>query len=63
MNARTCGNVTDRDYNALVNIHRVGMEHPFEPVESIPLRHSSVMHLLSMKQEAPSFRVGLFTLR
>ncbi|MCP1661689.1 MAG: transposase [Methanocalculus sp. MSAO_Arc1] len=53
-----CGYVTDRDYNAAVNIHRVGMEHPFEPVEPIPLRHISVMQVLSMKQEAPPFRVG-----
>jgi putative transposase len=28
-----CGFVADRDYNAAVNIHRVGMEQPFEPVE------------------------------
>jgi putative transposase len=26
-----CGFVADRDYNAAVNIHRVGMEQPFEP--------------------------------
>ncbi|WP_292364478.1 MULTISPECIES: RNA-guided endonuclease InsQ/TnpB family protein [unclassified Methanoculleus] len=28
-----CGFVADRDYNAAVNIHRVGMEQPCEPVE------------------------------
>jgi len=28
-----CGFIADRDYNAAVNIHRVGMEQPFEPVE------------------------------
>ncbi len=28
-----CGFVADRDYNAAVNIHRLGMEQPFEPVE------------------------------
>jgi putative transposase len=65
-----CGFVADRDYNAAVNIHRVGMEQPFEPVEmqsislsgkssisraveTIPLRHTSVAQVLSMKQEAP----------
>ena len=26
-----CGFIADRDYNAAVNIHRVGMEQPFEP--------------------------------
>ncbi|MDK2973882.1 MAG: putative transposase, partial [Methanofollis sp.] len=53
-----CGFVAERDYNAAVNIHRVGMEQPFEPVETIPLHHIAVMHVLSMKQEAPSFRPG-----
>ena len=53
-----CGFVADRDYNAAVNIHRVGMEQPFEPVETIPLHHISVMQVLSMKQEAPPFRAG-----
>jgi putative transposase len=47
-----CGFVADRDYNAAVNIHRVGMEQPFEPVEMIPLHHIAVMQVLSMKQEA-----------
>ncbi|MCQ1538633.1 transposase, partial [Methanocalculus taiwanensis] len=42
--------------NAAVNIHRVGMEQPFEPVEMIPLHHISVMQVLSMKQEATPFR-------
>ncbi len=51
-----CGFVADRDYNAAVNIHRVGMEQPFEPVETIPLHHISVMQVLSMKQEATPFR-------
>lgn len=27
------GIVAERDYNAAVNIRRVGMERPFEPVE------------------------------
>jgi len=31
-----------------VNILRVGMEQPFEPVEMRPLHHISVMHVLSM---------------
>ncbi|WP_332450872.1 RNA-guided endonuclease InsQ/TnpB family protein [Methanoculleus sp.] len=53
-----CGFVADRDYNAAVNIHRVGMEQPFEPVEPIPLHHVSVMQVLAMKQEAPPFRAG-----
>jgi putative transposase len=53
-----CGFVADRDYNAAVNIHRVGMEQPFEPVEVIPLHHRNVMQVLSMKQEAPLFRAG-----
>lgn len=53
-----CGFVADRDYNAAVNIHRVGMEQPFEPVETTPLHRISVMHVLSMKQEAPAFRPG-----
>ncbi|MDR9815511.1 MAG: zinc ribbon domain-containing protein [Candidatus Methanoculleus thermohydrogenotrophicum] len=35
-----CGFVADRDYNAAVNIHRVGMEQPFEPVEMRPLATS-----------------------
>jgi len=48
-----CGFVADRDYNAAVNIHRVGMEQPFEPVETIPLHRIPVMQVLSMKQEAP----------
>jgi len=41
-----------------VNIHRVGMEQPFEPVEPRPLHHISVVQVLAMKQEAPPFRVG-----
>jgi len=53
-----CGFIADRDYNAAVNIHRVGMEQPFEPVETIPLHHISVMQVLSMKQEAPPLRAG-----
>jgi len=53
-----CGVVADRDYSAAVNIHRVGMDQPFEPVETIPLHHISVMQVLSMKQEAPPFRAG-----
>ncbi|HQD24777.1 MAG TPA: zinc ribbon domain-containing protein [Methanoculleus sp.] len=48
-----CGFVADRDYNAAVNIHRVGMEQPFEPVEPGPLHHISVVQVLAMKQEAP----------
>jgi putative transposase len=51
-----CGFVAERDYNAAVNIHRVGMEQPFEPVEPRPLHHISVVQVLSMKQEAPPFR-------
>jgi putative transposase len=51
-----CGFVADRDYNAAVNIHRVGMEQPFEPVETTPLHRISVMQVLSMKQEATPFR-------
>ena len=54
-------NLADRDSNAAVNIHRVGMEQPFEPVETIPLHHISVMQVLSMKQEAPPLRAGQFT--
>jgi putative transposase len=54
-----CGFVADRDYNAAVNIHRVGMEQPFEPVEIIPLHHITVMQVLSMKQEAPPERSGV----
>ena len=54
-----CGFVADRDYNAAVNIHRVGMEQPFEPVEIIPLRHIAVTQVLSMKQEAPPERSGV----
>jgi putative transposase len=53
-----CGFVADRDYNAAVNIHRMGMEQPFEPVEILPLHHISVMHVLSMKQEAPPASAG-----
>ena len=53
-----CGFVADRDYNAAVNIHRVGMEQPFKPVEILPLHHISVMQVVSMKQEAPPFRAG-----
>ena len=51
-----CGFVADRDYNAAVNICRIGMEQPFMPVETIPLHHVSVMQVLSMKQEATPFR-------
>jgi putative transposase len=47
-----CGFVADRDYNAAVNIHRVGMEQPFEPVKPRPLHHISVVQVLAMKQEA-----------
>ena len=54
-----CGFVADRDYNAAVNIHRVGMEQPFEPVEPRPLHHISVVQVLSMKQEAPPERRGV----
>ncbi|MGB4051835.1 MAG: zinc ribbon domain-containing protein, partial [Methanoculleus sp.] len=54
-----CGFVADRDYNAAVTIHRVGMEQPFEPVEIIPLHHITVMQVLSMKQEAPPERSGV----
>ena len=54
-----CGGfMIDGDYNVAVNTHRVGMEHPFEPVEMIPLHHISVMQVLSMKQEAPPLRAG-----
>jgi putative transposase len=53
-----CGFVADRDYNAAVNIHRVGMEQPLEPVEPIPLHHVSVMQVLAMKQEAPPESAG-----
>ncbi|WP_256713216.1 RNA-guided endonuclease TnpB family protein, partial [Methanoculleus chikugoensis] len=53
-----CGFVADRDYNAAVNIHRSGMEQPFEPVEMIPLHHIAVMQVLAMKQETPPFRAG-----
>ncbi|KAF1075756.1 hypothetical protein MKMG_01643 [Methanogenium sp. MK-MG] len=51
-----CGFVANRDYNAAVNICRIGMEQPFMPVEAIPLHHVSVMQVLSMKQEATPFR-------
>ncbi len=51
-----CGFVADRDYNAAVNICRIGMEQPFMPVEIMPLHHVSVMQVLSMKQEATPFR-------
>ena len=54
-----CGFVADRDYNAAVNIHRVGMEQPFEPVEPRPLHHISVVQVLAMKQEAPPERRGV----
>jgi len=57
-NCPYCGFVADRDYNAAVNIHRVGMEQPFEPVEPRPLHHISVVQVLSMKKEAPPFRAG-----
>ncbi|MEG3054652.1 MAG: transposase [Methanoculleus sp.] len=53
-----CGFVADRDYNAAVNIHRMGMEQPFEPVEILPLHHIGVMQVLSMKQEAPPASAG-----
>ncbi|MFA7562386.1 MAG: transposase [Methanoculleus sp.] len=53
-----CGFVADRDYNAAVNIHRVGMEQPFEPVEPKPLHHISVVQVLTMKQEAPPESAG-----
>jgi putative transposase len=48
-----CGLHADRDYNAAINIRRVGMEQPFMPVEVIPLHHIRVMQVLLMKQEAP----------
>jgi len=49
-----CGLEVDRDYNAAINIRRVGMEHPFVPVEVIPLRHiRNMTQVLPMKQEAP----------
>ena len=53
-----CGFIADRDYNAAVNIHRMGMEQPFEPVEPIPLHHIAVMQVLAMKQEAPPESAG-----
>jgi len=43
----------DRDYNAAVNTHRVGMEQPFEPGEAIPLHHISVMQVLSTISRKP----------
>jgi len=58
-----CGFVADRDYNAAVNIHRVGMEQPFEPVEPRPLHHISVVQVLAMKQEAPPERRGVVHIR
>jgi transposase len=43
-----CGFIADRDSNAAVNIHRVGMEQPFEPVETMPLQShlsdASIVH-------------------
>ena len=53
-----CGFVADRDYNAAVNINRMGMEQPFEPVEILSLHHIGVMQVLSMKQEAPPASAG-----
>lgn len=50
--------VTDRNYNGVVNIHRVGMKQSFEPVKMISLHHISVMQVSSMKREAPPFGVG-----
>ncbi len=51
-----CGFVANRDYNAAINICRIGMEQPFMPVEIMPLHHVSAMQVLSMKQEATPFR-------
>jgi hypothetical protein len=36
-----------------VYIHRVGVEQPFKPVETIPLHHFSVMQILSMVAGKP----------
>jgi putative transposase len=50
-----CGFVADRDYTtAAVNIHRVEMEQPLEPVEMIPLHHRNVMQVLSTISEKPT---------
>lgn len=49
-----CGGfMIDGDYNVAVNTHRVGMEHPFEPVEMIHLHHISVMRVLSITAGKP----------
>jgi putative transposase len=51
-----CGFIADRDYNAAVNIHRVGMEQPFEPVEPRHLHHISVAQVLAMIARKPRSR-------
>ena len=59
-----CGWTADRDYNASLNILKAGLGRPEVPVEREPLlRAISYMdvvsgQVLSMKQEAPSVRVG-----
>ena len=52
-NCPDCRFAADRDYNAAVNIHRVGTEQPFGPVEPGPLHHISVVQVPAMEQEAP----------
>ena len=55
-----CGGfIADRDYNAAVNIHRVRMEQPFEPVEDeTTTSHLCDAGIVYDSREAPSFRVG-----
>ena len=53
-----CEFAADRDYNSSINILNTGMEQPVAPIESKPLRHVSVMQVLTMKWEALPFRVG-----
>ena len=53
-----CGNSIHRDYNAAKNIHRVGTTRINACRDRIQPMDFSSFRWLSLKQEAPSFRVG-----
>ncbi|WP_366515234.1 transposase [Methanoculleus sp.] len=54
-----CGFVADRDYNAAVNIHRVGMEQPFEPVEMLCISQPGKFPICRAVETMPLHRISV----
>ncbi|MDK2990018.1 MAG: putative transposase [Methanoculleus sp.] len=54
-----CGFVADRDYNAAMNIHRVGMEQPFEPVEMQSISQPGKSSISRAVETTPLHRVSV----